>query len=67
MLVANISVDVRQLSTLSTASVAVLDGSDDWGGSGSILVVRAQTTMPFLPATTLLTLNSTAIVRRPPY
>jgi hypothetical protein len=45
----------------------VVDGSYDWGGSGSILIVRAQTTMPFLPGTSVLTMTSTSIVRRPPY
>jgi hypothetical protein len=45
----------------------VVDGTDDWGGSGSILVVRAQITMPFLPQAELWTMTSTSIVRRPPY
>jgi Flp pilus assembly protein TadG len=65
--VSNVAVDVRQLTTLSAGAVAVVDGSDDWGGSGAILVVRAQTTLPFLPGTTSLTVLSTSIVRRPPY
>ena len=63
----NLAVDVRQLSTLSSGPVAVVDGSDDWGGSGSILIVRAQTTMLFLPGTTVLTMTSTSMIRRPPY
>ena len=67
LLVASLAVDVRQLSTLSAANQPVVDGVDDWGGSGAILVVRAQTTMPLLPGATLLTMNATAIVRRPPY
>lgn len=68
LLVGNLAVDVRQLATLSSGgTIAVADGSYDWGGSGSILVLRAQTTMPFLPSTTLLTLMATSIVRRPPY
>jgi Flp pilus assembly protein TadG len=67
MAVANLAVDVRQLSTLSAAATPVVDGTYDWGGSGSVLILRAQTTMPLLPGTSLLTLVSTSIVRRPPY
>lgn len=68
LLAANLSVDVSQLSTLSLNAKAVVAGTaPDWGGSGSILVLRAQATTPFLPGATLLTLNSTSIIRRPPY
>jgi Flp pilus assembly protein TadG len=67
ILVANLAVDVRQLSTLSVGNQPVVDGSYDWGGSGSILVVRAQTTTQFLPGTSVLTMMSASIVRRPPY
>jgi Flp pilus assembly protein TadG len=65
--VSSVAVDVRQLTTLSAGAVAVADGTDDWGGSGSVLVVRAQTTLPFLPGTTSLAVLATSIVRRPPY
>lgn len=65
--VSAVSVDVRQLATLSAGAVAIADGSDDWGGSGSVLVVRAQATMLFLPGFTAPTIVSTSIVRRPSY
>jgi hypothetical protein len=46
----------------------VADGTTDWGGSGSILVLRAQSTMTwFTPGTFVVTASSMAIVRRPNY
>ena len=65
--VANLTVDVQQLSTLSTATRAIGTGTDDWGGSGSILILRALTTTPYMPGSTLLPVASTSIIRRPPY
>jgi Flp pilus assembly protein TadG len=62
-----VAVDVNRLSTLSSGSVAVADGSTDWGSSGSVVIVRAQATMTFQPSTLVLTAMSTAILRRPAY
>ena len=69
MQVANLAVDVRQLSTRSAGSVAIVDGTNEYGASssGSILVVRAQSTLPFLPWVPALTIVSTSVIRRPPY
>ena len=60
-------VDVNQLSTLSAGSVAVTDGSTNWGSSGGVVIVRAQATMTFQPSTLVLTAISTAILRRPTF
>jgi Flp pilus assembly protein TadG len=62
-----LSVDVQQLTTLTAATVAITDGNDDWGGSGSVLVLRAQATMVFLPGFTPPVIRSTSVIRRPSY
>jgi Flp pilus assembly protein TadG len=59
--------DVQALATLSAGAVAIVDGTVNWGGSGSVLILRAQATMPFLPGTTTVTMTSISILRRPPY
>jgi Flp pilus assembly protein TadG len=63
----NLLVDVHQLSTLSAGTVQVRDGIYDWGGSGSILVVRVQSVVPFLPESAGVTITSSSLIRRPPY
>ncbi len=62
-----LAVDVRQLSTLSAGAVAIADGTIESSVPGDVLVVRAQMTMPFVPGTTMATMTSTSIVRRPLY
>jgi Flp pilus assembly protein TadG len=62
-----LSVDVRQLATLSAGTVAIADGTDDWGGSGSVLILRAQATMLFLPGFTPPIIRSASVIRRPSY
>jgi Flp pilus assembly protein TadG len=62
-----VAVDVRQLSTLPGSAPVTAGGTTDWGTSGSVLILRAQATMPFLPSTALLTMTSTSIIRRPTY
>jgi Flp pilus assembly protein TadG len=60
-----IVVDVRQISTLSTSAPAVPDGTTAACGSGSVLILRAQASLPFLPLNYLLRSTSTSIVRCP--
>ena len=62
-----LAVDIRQLATLSSAAVAIVDGSADTGGSGIAMVLRAQTTMSLLPVGTPVTVAATSIVRCPLY
>lgn len=61
-----LSVDLRQLATLSGASVPVVDGTSDYGSTTSTLVLRAEaTTATFAPGFSgLLKVRSSALVRR---
>jgi hypothetical protein len=63
-----VTTDLRQLVNLTSASVPIADGTTDWGGSGSILVLRAHATMNwYLPSAISVAVDSMAIVRRPNY
>ncbi len=65
---ATLAVDVRQMATLSGTATPVADGSTDWGGSGSILVLRAQAPVSWMVAGAgTLTIQSMAVVRRTDY
>jgi Flp pilus assembly protein TadG len=59
-------VEIRQLSSLSSASVPIADGTVDYGAAGSTLVLRAQSTvMTFAPGLgSLNKIYSSALVRR---
>jgi hypothetical protein len=63
---ATLSAEVRQLSSLSGASVAIADGTTDYGSTTSTLVLRAQSSvMTFAPGLSgLSTIYSSALVRR---
>ena len=63
---ATLLVEIRQLSSLSSATVAIADGNVDYGSAGSTLVLRAQSSVITL-APGLGNLNkiySSALVRR---
>lgn len=61
-----LSVDLRQLASLTGASVPVVDGTSDYGSTTSTLVLRAEaTTAAFAPGFSgLLKVRSSALVRR---
>jgi Flp pilus assembly protein TadG len=61
-----LSVEIRQLSSLSSSSVAIVDGTADYGSTSSTLVLRAQSqAVTFAPGFGSLSIvNSTALVRR---
>lgn len=63
---ATLSVEIRQLSSLSSGIVAIVDGTVDYGTSTSTLVVRAQSTVVTLAPGLggLNTIYSSALVRR---
>jgi Flp pilus assembly protein TadG len=63
-----VTTDLRQLVNMTSAAVPIADGFTDWGGSGSILVLRAHATMNwYLPSAISVAVDSMAIVRRPNY
>jgi Flp pilus assembly protein TadG len=65
---ANLAVDVQQMTALAAGAVPISDGSLNWGGSDSVLVVRAQSAVSWIAAGSgWLTVTSMAIVRRPAY
>lgn len=62
----NLSVELRQFSTLSAAIVAIQDGATDYGTKTSTVVLRAQATVPTLAPGLggLNTIRSSAMIRR---
>lgn len=63
---ASLAVEIRQLSSLTSSSVPIVDGTVDYGPSTSTLVLRAQSTVVTLaPGLSALgTIHSSALVRR---
>jgi hypothetical protein len=63
---ASLAVEIQPLANLSSATVPVSDGVNNYGTTGSTLMLRAQATvMTFVPMFSVLTVaNSSAIVRR---
>jgi len=63
---ASLSVEIRQFSSLTSAPVAIVDGTVDYGSSTSTLVLRAQSTVVTLAPglSGLNTIQSSALVRR---
>jgi Flp pilus assembly protein TadG len=61
-----LSVEIRQFSSLTSAPVAIVDGTVDYGSSTSTLVLRAQSTVVTLAPglSGLNTIESSALVRR---
>lgn len=61
-----LAVEIRELSDLSSGSVPVTDGVNDYGGVTSTLVLRAQASViTFVPGfSALVQARSSAIVRR---
>jgi hypothetical protein len=62
----NLSVELRQLSSLSSATVAITDGTVDYGSTTSTLVLRAQATVLTLAPGLggLNTIYSSSLIRR---
>jgi Flp pilus assembly protein TadG len=62
----NLSVEIRQLTGLTSAAVPIADGTIDYGGATSILALRAQANLTiFAPMLgSLATVRSSALVRR---
>lgn len=62
----NLSVEIRQLSSLTSSLVSIADGTVDYGGTTSILALRAQASLTiFAPGLgSLATVRSSALVRR---
>jgi Flp pilus assembly protein TadG len=63
---ANLAVEVRDFSTLTAASVPIVDGTTDYGTNTSTIVLRAQATVPTLAPGlgALTTIRSSAMIRR---
>jgi Flp pilus assembly protein TadG len=61
-----LSVEVRQLDTLSSGTVSIVDGTTDYGSNTSTLVLRAQAqAITFTPGLSgLSVVTSSAMVRR---
>jgi Flp pilus assembly protein TadG len=61
-----LAVEIRQLTSLSSASVPIVDGTVDYGSTTSTLVLRAQSTVITLAPGLggLSTIYSSALVRR---
>lgn len=61
-----LAVELRQLASLTSATVAITDGTADYGVSTSVLVLRAKTSVfTFAPGLSgLFQASSTALVRR---
>jgi Flp pilus assembly protein TadG len=62
----NLSVEIRQLTSLTAGLVSIVDGTVDYGGTTSILALRAQASLAiFAPGLgSLATVRSSALVRR---
>jgi Flp pilus assembly protein TadG len=62
----NLSVELRQLSSLASAAVAITDGTVDYGSTTSTLVLRAQATVLTLAPGLggLNTIYSSSLIRR---
>jgi Flp pilus assembly protein TadG len=62
----NLAVEIRQLTSLTSGSVAIVDGTSDYGTNTSTLVLRAKASVtPFAPGfSSLMTVYSSALVRR---
>jgi len=62
----NLSVEIRQLTSLTSGLVAIVDGTVDYGGTNSILALRGQANLTiFAPMLgSLATVRSSALVRR---
>lgn len=66
----SLSVDVRQFTTLASTApyLAIVDGTCDYGSTTSVLVLRAQSSVPaFVPGFSSLAVRSSAIIRRQGY
>lgn len=63
---ASLAVEIRQLSSLTSSTVAVVDGTVDYGSTTSTLVLRAQSSVVTLAPGLggLSTIHSSALVRR---
>jgi len=62
----NVSVEIRQITSLTSGLVAIVDGTVDYGGTTSILALRGQANLSiFAPMLgSLATVRSSALVRR---
>lgn len=62
----NVSVEIRQLTSLTSGLVSIVDGTVDYGGTTSILALRGQANLTiFAPMLgSLASVRSSALVRR---
>lgn len=61
----NLAVEIRPLASLTSAVVPVVDATNDYGTSSSVLALRAWSKVPsFLPGVPSWVVTSSALVRR---
>jgi Flp pilus assembly pilin Flp len=61
----NLSVEIRPLTSLTSAVVPVVDATNDYGTTTSVLALRAWSKVPsFLPGVPSWVVTSSALVRR---